>query len=284
MTAYGRGSCFSLLGKWVVEIHSVNKKGLDIYIGMSKDLLSFDLEIRKQLSTQVHRGQVTVKVSFESEAGEADIARLRRFKQTLETVCEDLKFPSEQITFPFLYAEAKKTTFQLEGYEEAAWKDLFSALQEALLAFIDMRYREGKALTAAFERHLEMLKNLLSEVEEKSSGMEERYRKKMIEKLEQFKDLLSEDKDRVLREAFFYAEKADVTEEIVRLKSHFEQFADLLRLEEKSVGRAMDFLVQEMGREINTLSSKSDDIEVSAAALKMKAELEKIREQVQNVE
>ncbi len=114
--------------------------------------------------------------------------------------------------------------------------------------------------------------------------MEERYRKKILDKLEDYKEILLDDRDRVLREVFFFVEKSDVTEEIVRLKSHIQQFRVLLRSEERGVGKAMDFLVQEMSREINTLASKSDDLTVSTCALKMKSELEKIREQAQNVE
>ncbi len=285
MTAYGRAISSTSLGKWVVEVHSVNKKGLDLHVFMSKDFLQFDLEVRKWLSSAIQRGQVTAKVFFQSEGASSNLQRLRSFKKEMQQMALELGFPAEQITLPFLYEEGKSQPVDLSGQEEQILEELKAAFQEALGAFLRMREQEGKALALAFEKHLEALASLLKEVETSSSGMEEKYRKKILDKLQEFKkEILEEDRDRTLREVFFYTEKADVTEEIVRLKSHMQQFKALLASDEKGVGRAMDFLVQEMGREINTISSKSDDINVSTNALKMKSELEKIREQAQNVE
>ncbi len=283
MTAYGRAVSSSSLGKWVIEIHSVNKKGLDFNIFMSKDFLQFDLEIRKWLSSSIRRGQVTVKVFFQSEGVTSGISRLNSLKKEMEEIAADLGLPKEQITFPFLYEESKSLPKNLEGEESHILKELQSVTEEALQSFLQMREKEGKALALAFHKHLEKIEDLLKEVELRTAGIEERYRKKILEKLQEFKEVFAEDRERVLREVFFYTEKSDVTEEIVRLKSHISQFKDLLASEE-SVGKSMDFLVQEMGREINTLSSKSDDLELSTRTLKMKSELEKIREQAQNVE
>jgi uncharacterized protein YicC (UPF0701 family) len=284
MTAYGRAVSSSLLGKWVVEIHCVNKKGLDFHVFMSKDFLQFDLEVRKWLSAVIQRGQVTVKVFFGSEGGNSNLKRLLSLKKEMEGVALGLKLPLEQITLPFLYEEAKGQPVDLTGQEGQILEDLKSVVHEALAAFIRMRELEGKSLALAFENHLDVLETLTKEVEMGCLGMEERYRKKILDKLQEFKEISVDDRDRTLREIFFYAEKTDVTEEIVRLRSHIGQFRALLKTEEKGVGRTMDFLVQEMGREINTISSKSDDVTVSTRALKMKSELEKVREQAQNVE
>ncbi len=284
MTAYGRALSSSSLGKWVVEIHSVNKKGLDFHIFMSKDFLQFDLEVRKWLSTAIHRGQVTVRVFFHSEVAVGTLERLSCLKKEMEKMALELNLPLDQVTLPFLYEESKSIPINLTGQEEEILKELRAVVDEALQSFLRMRETEGCSLVIAFQKHLMVIESLLQEVEVKVLGMEDRYRKKILDKLQEFKEVFSEDRDRVLREVFFYVEKSDVTEEIVRLKSHIEQFKSLLFSDEKCVGKAMDFLVQEMGREINTLSSKSDDLVVSTCVLKMKSELEKIREQAQNVE
>ena len=284
MTAYGRAQSSSSLGKWVVEVHSVNKRGLDFHIYMSKDFLQFDLEVRKWLSASIYRGQVSVRIFFQSEVTLQSLGRLRGLKKEMEKISSELQLPVEQITLPFLYEESKHFPVDLEGQEDQLLSDLGSVVDEALQAFLTMREKEGEILVLAFEKHLNEIQRLLQEAEGKLSGMEERYRKKILDKLEDYKEILLDDRDRVLREVFFFVEKSDVTEEIVRLKSHIQQFRVLLRSEERGVGKAMDFLVQEMSREINTLASKSDDLTVSTCALKMKSELEKIREQAQNVE
>jgi uncharacterized protein (TIGR00255 family) len=284
MTAYGRAQSSSSMGKWVVEIHSVNKKGLDFHIYMSKDFLQFDLEVRKLLSAYISRGQVSVRIFFQSETGVQSLGRLRGLKKEMEKMSLDLQLPIEQITLPFLYEESKHLPVDLEGQEDLILSDLKAVLGEALHSFMHMRKKEGESLVTAFEQHLNIITSLLEESESKLLGMEDRYRKKILDKLEGYKEVLSEDRDRILREVFFFVEKSDVTEEVVRLKSHIQQFKSLLQSDEKGVGKAMDFLVQEMGREINTFSSKSDDLTVSTCALKMKSELEKIREQAQNVE
>lgn len=284
MTAYGRAFSSTSRGSWVVEIHSVNRKGLDFHVLMPKDFLCFDLEIRKCLSAAIARGQVTVKVSLQGEETFNSVSRLSSVKQSMEKMALALGFPLEQISFPLVYQEAKELSLSVQENEQELLEELRSVLQEALKEFLSRREVEGKALAAAFFQNLEFMRSLLLEIEKKSLGIQERYQKKILEKLQEFKEVFAEDRERVLREVFIYGEKVDVTEEITRLRSHFEQFEALLKSQEKSVGRTMDFFIQEMGREINTLSAKAEGLEILSCALKMKSELEKIKEQAQNVE
>jgi uncharacterized protein (TIGR00255 family) len=286
MTAYGRSFFTSPLGRWAVEIHSVNKKTLDFNLFTPREFLRFDLEIRKWLSESISRGQVTVKVAFHPSGGASlgGAERLLQLKKGMQELAKELSFPVEQITFPFFYEEAKFFLSDIEEQEQQIRQELKQAIEEALQNFLLMREVEGKTLAAAFLQHLKEMRGLLAHIETNSSGIEEKYRKKLLDKLSEVKEIAEEDKDRVLREVFLYAEKVDVTEEIIRLKSHIDQFETLLLLKEKSVGRTMDFLIQEMGREINTICSKSGDLDISFSALKMKSELEKIREQAGNVE
>ena len=284
MTAYGRAFSSTSRGAWVVEIHSVNRKGLDFHVFMPKDFLCFDLEIRKWLSAAISRGQVTVKVSFEGEDTLKSVSRLSSVKQSMEKMALALGFPLEQISFPLVYQEAKALSLDVQEKEKELLEELQSVVQEALKEFLRRRESEGRALAAAFSQNLELMRSLLLEIEAKSLGIQERYQKKILEKLQEFKEVFAEDRERVLREVFFYGEKVDVSEEITRLQSHFKQFEALLDSQEKSVGRTMDFSLQEMGREINTLSAKAEGLEILGCALKMRSELEKIREQAQNVE
>ena len=276
------------LGKWLVEIHSVNKKALDFNVFMPKDLMQFDLEVRKWASAAVKRGQVTVKIFLYPDEAAFDMKSqmpyLRSMKEEMEKACLVLGCRKEDISFPFLYEQLKTVSLGALKEEALVREDLHAGVEEALLGFMKMKEVEGNALAEAFQKHLSIVKQLLAQIEGKLVGSEDRSKKKILDKLKDFKEITEVDQERVLREVFFYAEKADVAEEITRMHSHIEQFLQLIVSEESCVGRTMDFLIQEMGREVNTLSSKADDLDVSYAALKMKGEIEKIREQAQNVE
>jgi uncharacterized protein (TIGR00255 family) len=289
MTAYGRSLRQSSLGKWLIEVHSVNKKSIDFNILIPKDLFQFDLEIRKKIALLFKRGQITVKISLYPCESCCDlnqrIQTLCFLKKEMEKACKEVGCATEEISFPFLYEEMKAFSSSALLIEtEQVKEELMSGLEEALEACVKMKKAEGLALSEACENHIFDLKKFLHSIKEKVQGLEERYRKKILDKLQDFKEITAEDKDRVLREVFFYIEKSDITEEITRMFSHIEQFVKILSSEEPSVGRTMDFLIQEMGREVNTIASKSDDLEISYAALKMKGEIEKIREQAQNIE
>lgn len=289
MTAYGRSLYLSSLGKWVVEVHSVNKKSLEFNMLISKDFLRFDIEIRKYLSFFCKRGYLTVKIFLQANPSsffsEGQLEHLLLMKQGMEKACVDLNCSQKEITFPFLYEQLRTlSNLDFSKQEEEIKKDLFMGLEQALQEYMLMKEAEGSALALAFEKHLQTLENLLSEIKSKMEGSGEKRRTKLLDRLKEFKEITDEDKERVLREVFLYVEKSDITEEITRLHSHIGQFKDLLQTKEGSVGRTMDFLVQEMARESNTISSKSDDIEISRIALTLKGEVEKIREQVLNVE
>ncbi len=289
MTAYGRSLKLSALGQWLVEIHSVNKKNLDFNVVMSKELLRFDPEVRKYLSSFCKRGQVAVKIFLTPDPvtffTEGRIEYLRSVKLGMEKACKELGCACHEITFPFLYEQMHAATgANLSGREEEIREDLFSVMKLAVAEYEKMKCAEGSHLSEALEKHLSCLEELLGQIRGSVDGSSERRRKKILDKLKEFKEITEEDRERVLREVFLYVEKSDITEEITRLFSHIEQFRLLLKDAEGSVGRTMDFLVQEMGRESNTISAKSDDKEISLIALRLKAEVEKIREQVQNVE
>ncbi len=288
MTSYGRSVKNFSFGDLVIEVHSVNKKGLDFYIALPKDLLFLDVAIRKWVSASFKRGQVTVKVQFRSRGGMEDIEfytpAMKSLKKQIEKICLDLECTGEGVTFPFLYEQVKDSFLSLPLEEDLIRENLHLGIKEALEICLQMKKTEGAVLAATFQEHLSATQNLLSQIQKKIVSLKERYEQKLLTKLRELKEVTQEDRERLIREVFFYLERVDVEEEIVRMHSHLEQFLQLIAGSEESVGKTMDFLLQEMVREMNTLASKSEDADLSHLSLQIRGEIEKMREQAQNIE
>ncbi len=291
MTAYSRASASSSLGRLVVEIHSVNRKMLDVSVNLPKDLLRFDMDIRKWLSKSLERGQVTVRVTLQSEGSagrspSASFSQLKNLKEGWEKIASDLGYdPKTMIDLSFLMGQLQVSQGIESPQEEESIRDaLKEAVEPALQDLMQMKETEGKTLALDIQKRLKLIEETVALVEAKKELPLVHYRKKLIERLKEVGQVHQEAEERIAREVVLLAEKMDVTEEIVRLHAHIEQFRHHLFSPEKAVGRTLDFLTQEMHREINTLGSKSSDSEISLHVVKMKSELDKIREQVQNIE
>ncbi|MBS0629184.1 MAG: YicC family protein [Verrucomicrobia bacterium] len=283
MTAYSRATSSEIEGlKWNVEIQSINRKGLDINLYLPRDLLFIDVEIRKLIGQALQRGQVTVRINLEKEkeAGAA-LPQLKKLKSQWEKMAKELGFAKEEITLAFILAQMEQASSNLFGPKVQA--ELKKTVGSALDGLIKMKETEGKALAADILKRIKVLKDNVNTMEKLSAKAPELYREKLLKRLEILLKEPLED-ERALREVALFAEKADITEEITRLKSHFAQFSDQLKSKGESIGRTLDFLIQEILREINTISSKSADLALTQLAVGSKAELEKIREQVQNIE
>ncbi|MES2121668.1 MAG: YicC/YloC family endoribonuclease [Chlamydiota bacterium] len=291
MTAYGRSSKTSKAGRFVVEIHSVNRKMLDISIYLPKELLRFDIDVRKWISASVERGQLSVRVTALSEgvAG-AEFPRyltqLKGLKEGWEQLSRSLGYdPEKAIDLPFLVAQMQEgaLTDAKEVTEEtkSALKEL---VDEAIQELLAMKENEGKALAVDIQNRLKTIEEKVTTIEELRDEPLIYYRKKLHERLKEVFPTHAEMEERVAREIALLAEKMDVTEELVRLRTHIEHFRHHLFSHEKAIGRTLDFLTQEMHREINTLGSKSQNSDISQAVIAVKGEIEKIREQVQNIE
>lgn len=282
MTAYGR-SCLDLAsGKWEIEIHSVNRKMLDVNISLPREMLFLDLDIRQLLAEEVARGQLSVRVNFEPpKSGKRNLSRLKALKKEWTQVAEELGLEAKkEITLDFLLQLVEKTE---SGSEEKELKrELYQALKEALTPFIAMRKKEGEALFQDFRTRIKEISQALKKIEQLVPLFKKQYCQKLKERVLELVAHLNE--ERVFQEAALFVEKSDVSEEIVRLYSHLEQFEDVLKSKKRAVGKSLDFLAQEMGREINTLNAKAGDSEIAKLAIFIKGEVEKIREQVQNVE
>ncbi len=291
MTAYSRASVNSLLGKFVIEIHSVNRKMLDISLFLPKELLRFDIEMRKWLAKFLERGQITLRLSLQNEGGsENGFAHIRdqlkMLKEMWEKLSSELGYDTKPaIDLPFLVSQMQSNRIVESKEEEEAIKiSLKEAVDAALRDLMQMKETEGKALVTDIQKRLKNIEVNILAIEQKKDLPLLHFQRKIEEKLKEFSQIQPEIEERVAREVALLADKMDVTEEIVRLHAHIDHFRMRLSSSEKAVGRTLDFLTQEMHREINTLGSKSSDGDISFLVVKIKGELDKIREQVQNIE
>ena len=280
MTAYGRAQHHSKLGRWTVDIHSVNRKGLDLNIALPNALMFLDGDLRKWISTAAERGQVSVRISFEFLELKESLHALKDHQKKWEKIAKALGYPASSINLKFLVDRLDPSQVPVE--EKQLKADLQKAWEIAVKQWVAMKEKEGKALVQDVEKRIEHIEKELQKVEKLQPQLQERYRKKLQDRMKEIK--IEVDEDRLLREAALLADKADISEEITRLHSHLEQMHEYLSSKEKSVGRTLDFLAQEMGREVGTLMAKAGDTDISKAAIVIKSEVEKIREQVQNIE
>jgi len=291
MTAYGRATAVSSIGRVVVEIQSVNRKFLEIHLNMPKELRRFEMDIRKQIAREVVCGQVNINVlprfqAFSPVSVAPNLALARDLHKAWQQIAAELNvdFPS-QFSLSLL-AQADEILIYDEDIEhDDQYKQLIQdALSEALRHFTEMRVREGQAMLRDLTQRLSRLDTMIGTIAAKSEGAPQKYRDKLAKRLEEALPGCLENEDKLLRELLIYSDKVDVSEEITRFCSHLEQFDKLVHSSTPGVGKAMDFIIQELGREINTLGSKSPDLEVSHVVVNVKTELAKIREQVQNIE
>jgi len=280
MTAYGRAQETTKSGQWVVEIHSVNRRMLETSVFLPRDLLSLDMEVRKWIQTTVFRGQVTARIHFESYGLEMPLETLKSLKKKWETLAKELGYnPGQAVDLRFLLDQTESRPSSKDA--TILRSELEKVVKKALADFLKMREKEGLALQKDLEGRLREIEKAVKKIVAFAPEVTKKYAQRLRQKLV---EAGASDEDRLQKELVIFADRADVSEEITRLKSHLKQFADLLKSKESSIGRTLDFLTQEMAREINTLSVKAEGDEMGKIALLVKSEVEKIREQVQNIE
>ena len=287
MTAYGRAQTSTPVGRIVVEIQSVNRKFLDTHLSLPAELQSFDAQLRRWVAESLQRGRIslTVNAVFSGEGPvkvEANIPLARQIVAAWEDIRATTGLNSEPSADAILRMEGVLTT-TIELLDEDAYSaPLKEAFDAALQAFQSMQNREGEALESDVRARLKLIRTKVAEMLPLSKGSCERYRIKLMERIQEVAADMDCD-DRILREVALYAEKVDIEEELTRLGSHLDQF-DLLLKKDEAVGKTLDFLLQELFRETNTIASKASDTKLSHLAVDVKGELERIREQIQNVE
>ena len=285
MTGFGKGSV-SLTAcqqSYDIEILSVNRRQLELRLNMPPEFNAFDQEIRALVAEFISRGAVNLKISVHAGSSVTlDFNQLRQLAGRCIELRRELKLSPE------VDLESLLNIRELYNNDAAVdlsefWPQIRQGIRETLTRFNAMREREGANLHQDLTMRLAALEEIVEELKERTKELPAAQRVKLMEKLEQAGLPVDLNDECLLKELLFYADKCDVTEELTRLSSHFVQFKGFLGGRE-NCGRSLDFLIQEIFREINTLGNKSGSCNVSPLVVKFKSELEKIREQVQNIE
>ena len=289
MTGFGRGEAVLNGRRFIAEIKTVNNRHRDLFVRLPRTLQAIEDEVRSQVSAVIKRGRVEVTLQMEKEGVELEYdlqlnvplvrSYLRIFNQLNEEFGLEGKVRAEDL------CQMKDVLLvKPEKLDPAAARDaLREAVRLALEACDSMRVQEGKALKEDFLKRLALIEDHLNEVQNRAGLVVEDYKRRLRQRVEHVAQGMPIDENRLMQEIAIFADRCDITEELVRARSHLEQFSSYLAAED-SVGRRLDFLLQEINREITTMSSKASDSGISARGVEIKAELEKVREQVQNVE
>jgi len=290
MTAYGRGIFNGPIGQFVVEIQSVNRKHLEIQAILPRELSHFDVELKKWLAAFVTRGQVTVKVYAAFQGPVPFVVRpnlplARQIKEAWDQIAHELEIGEGMFNLALLKGTEGLLSFEEIREEEETYRHfLKQAFEQAAKGFLQMKEQEGSVLQNDILNRLKKMRQEMQIIEQKTPFATIRYREKLMARLEEILPGRIENEERLLREVALYAEKIDITEEIVRFRCHLTHFEELIHSEEPSIGKTLEFLVQELNREANTIGSKSSELEIARAVIEIKSELERIREQIQNIE
>ena len=289
MTGYGRGESDDDGGaKISVEVNSVNRKQSDVAVNLPRELAALEPRIRQAVTDRISRGRTNVVVACDASAILArklalDSALARSYHEAMRALQAELGAAGE-ITIGMILQAPGVMRFAENGIEpNEAWPAVERALGAALTELIKMRAREGKHLAKDLIHRLKLVRQSLKEVRKMHPAVAEKYRETLLERIEKAGLELAPNDERLLKEVAFFADRSDVSEELTRLDSHLAQFAHHLRKDEP-VGRTLEFITQEISRELNTLGAKAGDAEISQHVVACKAEVEKIREQIQNLE
>ncbi|MDO4601939.1 MAG: YicC/YloC family endoribonuclease [Eubacteriales bacterium] len=288
MTGFGRAEVITSERKITVELKSVNHRYLDMNIKMPKKLSFFEGEIRSLMKTYIHRGKVDVFITYEDYTLNKVVLKYNKdiageYLGYLKSMEEDFNLKND-ISVSSLSRYPEVFTMEEQSVDEdALWGYLESPLREACERFVETRKREGENLKKDLQEKLDGLDRKVVLVQERSPEVVKAYREKLEAKT---KELLSDsqiDDSRIAAEVVLFSDKICNDEETVRLRSHIQGMKKMLE-EDEGIGRKLDFMAQEMNREANTILSKSNDLTISNIAIDLKTEIEKIREQIQNIE
>lgn len=291
MTAYGRATSKTSFGHLVVEMQSVNRKHLEIQVVLPKELTQFEADVRQWLSGTLHRGQITVRVHATYDAMTPirvtpNLPLARELKKAWDAISQSLGVNSaSHFHLEMLAHETELFSYETMTEDEGLYRDaLQQTLQQALVPFIEMRKREGYALELDIRERIALMHKHLELIAGTATNAPQRYREKLMATLEQILPVSPDNAERVVREVCLFADRIDIAEELTRAQSHLQQLQWMLSSQEPQLGKTLEFLLQELFREVNTIASKSSEIAISHAVVALKTEIERIREQVQNIE
>tara|TARA_B100000579_G_C22708476_1_gene793324 strand:- start:142 stop:1017 length:876 start_codon:yes stop_codon:yes gene_type:complete len=288
MTGYGRGEAARGGAKFTVEISTVNRKQAELSLYLPRELDALESRARDEINAKVSRGRIAARVQWTAKSGdraqvEIDRNLAKEYAKEYRKLATDLKLGGEVSLDTVLRAPGVLQASEEELDVESLWTPLRTAVRAALKELLAMRAREGANLKKDLQKRIDALQKSVKAVKRQAPKTVRRHREALLDRLNQSGLGLKLDDERVLKEVALFADRIDIAEELTRMESHFEQFADYAK-SKGPVGRTLDFLSQEMNREVNTIGSKANDPLISRLVVAMKSELEKFREQVQNVE
>ena len=290
MTGYGRGECAQDGFKLTVELSSVNRKQAEVSVTLPRELDMLETQIRDVVNRSIARGRVNIRVSLHAAEGKLSArkhinhALAKDYATELAKLAKSLKLYGEITLDQVLRAPGVFHTDEELAETEDLWPAVEKSLNQGLAALLKMREREGAHLAGDLTARIAVMQTAVAKVQKQAPVTAENYRQNLLERIKSAGlENIAPDDERLLKEIVLFADRSDISEELTRLRSHFQQFADCCKAKEP-VGRTLDFLAQEMNREINTIGSKANDAVISREVVTLKAELEKFREQAMNVE
>jgi uncharacterized protein (TIGR00255 family) len=287
MTGFGRGETSLNNITFSVDIKTVNHRYSDISVRMPRMASALEEKVREYISSKLSRGKIDVYINYDSFGQDTkvklDTNLASAYVDSLNTLKEQFGIKDE-ISLSLLTRFSDILKLETEEKDlDFLWGVMSSALEQAVGSLVEMRSREGERLSKDMVSKLDNIKATVDEIKAKSANLVEVYKNKLYDKIRELTKDIQFDENRLLTEVAIFADKASIDEEIVRLGSHIEEFKKTLSIN-GSIGKKLDFIVQEMNREVNTIGSKSSDLGVVNNVIEIKTEIEKIREQVQNIE
>ena len=288
MTGFGRAEASDSDRKITIEMKSVNHRYFEPAMKMPKKLNIYEAGIRTILKKYINRGKVDIFVTYEDYSESKFCLKYNEelaneYMSIFNYMAEQFDIPNDITVSSLSHYPEVITMEEQSGDDDAVWHLLEKAVENACVQFVESRITEGEKLKADLLEKLDYMTGLVDEIENRSPGIIEEYRQRLEDKVAELLGYTPVDENRIATEVTIYADKICVDDETVRLRSHIESTKDEL-IEGGSVGRKLDFIAQEMNREANTILSKANDLETSNCAISLKTEIEKVREQIQNIE
>ena len=287
MTGFGRGKYENEGRTYTVEIKSVNHKYSDINVRLPRFLNSVEDKIRKRVAEVISRGKIDIFVSFENYSSKGTTIRIN--KELAKEYIKELKSLAEEADLRFDLSVIDVSKFpeilklEDEDNDELIGQEVMIALDDALEKFVSMREVEGQKLVEDIERRIYLIQDKVNEVTKFSSTLVEEYMTRLQTRVNELLAPGTVDETRLMQEIVIFSDKSSIEEELTRLKSHISQFLELIK-QSSPIGKKIDFLIQEINREVNTIGSKANSLDITNIVIEIKTEVENIREQIQNIE
>lgn len=286
MTGYGRGKYEIDSREYIVEIKSVNNRYCDVSVKLPRNISYLEEKIKKEITSKVSRGKIDIFITFYNNSTKGKSIKFNRelagiYINELKELAKENGIKDEiQVTDISKFPDVM--TIENEEDEELIWNELKNPLEEAINNFIMMKETEGKKIYEDLTNRINDIQEKVSIISKNSTRLIKEYIVKLEERIKELLNTEKVDENRLAMETVIYADKCSVEEEITRLNSHISQFKELIK--ENVIGKKLDFLIQEMNRETNTIGSKSSSIEITNLVVEIKTQIEDIREQIQNIE